>query len=264
MRNLPTDKTWIKYGKKEPYFAVFGQKEFLNKNLQDKDVDYFFSSGSAYVDELFTIIQDKIDSDFRANKILDFGCGPGRMLIPFSRYAKEVYGIDISSDMLTEAKKNCVKFGVKNSYFFLADKQLKCIANDTFNLVHSYIVFQHLNRKRGEKYLQLLLDKITNGGIGVFHFTYADNFVYRGILNFFRFKIPYFYVLQRAIGYIFLNRYFHTCPQMQMNNYNLNRIYSVLQKNNITEIYSVLTDHHNYWGVNLYFKKDGKQRYKLG
>lgn len=264
MRNLNTDSTWRTYGKKEPYFAVFGQKDFLYKNLQDKELNYFFSSGSAYVDELFSIIRGKIDPEFKAKKILEFGCGPGRMVIPFSNYANEVYGLDVSENMLTEAKKNCEKFGINNSYFLLADDQLGSISGHKFDMVHSFIVLQHLNTKRGERFIQLLIDKIVDEGIGVLHLTYYDNILNRRILNFFRYKIPYLYIIQRTIGYLFFKREFHTYPQMQMNSYNLNNIYSILQKNNINEIYSILTNHHEYWGVNLYFKKTKKQTYNLG
>ena len=258
MRNLPTDNTWRFYGKKEPYFAVFGQKDFLYKNLRDRNLNSFFSSGSEYVDELFSIIRDKIDSDFNTKKILDFGCGPGRMVIPFSHYADEVYGMDISEEMLYEAEKNCEKNNVKNANFLLADDQLKLISGHKFDLVHSFIVLQHLNTKRGKKLILLLLDKIAEEGIGVLHITYSDSLFSRRIVNFFRFKIPYLPIIQRIIGFIFFRRSLHFYPQMQMNSYNLNEIYAILQKNNIMELYSVLTNHHDYWGVTLYFKKTEK------
>lgn len=254
MRNLPTDKTWRIYGRKEPYYAVFGQKEYLNKNLNDKNLKYYFSSGSEYVDELFSIIRDKVDPHFKSNKILDFGCGPGRMIIPFSKFAEEVYGLDISEDMLNEAKTNCKKSGVENAHFLLADDQLKSIEDHKFDIIHSYIVFQHLNTKRGEKLFKLLFDRLIEGGIGVFHLTYSDSISGRNILNYFRFKIPYLHIVQRILGFFILKRSLHFYPQMQMNNYNLNKIYAFLQKENVKDVYSVFTNHYGYRGVTLYFQ----------
>ena len=182
------------------------------------------------MEELFRIISTKIDPGFKAKKILDFGCGPGRMLISFSQHAEEVYGMDISTEMLGEAKKNCKKSGINNVHFLLADNQLQSIAGQKFNLVHSYIVLQHLNTKRGEKLFQLLLKSIRDEGTGVLHITYSDPLPHRRALNFFRYKIPYLYILQRIIGNVLFKRELHFQPQMQMNAYNLNSIFARFAK----------------------------------
>ena len=46
MWNLPTDKTWKYYGKKSPYYGVFGQEIYLNDNLNDQILNDFFLPGS--------------------------------------------------------------------------------------------------------------------------------------------------------------------------------------------------------------------------
>lgn len=255
MRNLPTDGTWRKYGKHAPYFGVFGQKKFLSKNLNDNTLSYYFSSGQEYVDDLFALIKSKIDAVFQPEKILDFGCGPGRMVIPFSRHADEVVGLDVSEHMLAEARENCRKSGVKNAVFFVSDDRLNCLSGNIFDLVHSFIVLQHLNIRRGEKLIIQLIDHITDGGIGVLHITYGDSVTGRKLLNFFRFKIPFLYIFQRIVGFIFFRRPIHFNPQMQMNNYNLNRIFGILQQQNVNEVISEFTLHFGYMGVTLYFKK---------
>jgi len=256
MATLPSNKTWKIYGKKAPYFGVFGQIEYINRNLTKETLSNFFSSGGLYVEELFNIIYKKIDPDFKARKILDFGCGPGRMIIPFSKYADEVIGIDISEDMLKEAKQNCTKFNVNNASFYLSDKRLKCIESQQFDLVHSFIVLQHLNIKKGEEIIKILINSIANEGIGVLHITYFDNFPNRKIINYFRFRIPFSWFIFRFFHSIKMAKPFHWYPQMQMNNYNLNRLFELLQKNNFKEVFSIFTNHHDYWGVTLIFKKN--------
>jgi ubiquinone/menaquinone biosynthesis C-methylase UbiE len=254
MSTLPSDKTWKIYGKKAPYFGVFGQEMYLNDNLNEEVLNNFFSSGSSYVDYLFTTIYNKIDSNFKAEKILDFGCGPGRMVIPFSRYAEEVIGMDISREVLDEAQKNCNDRNLSNVTFLLSDDDLQLIRGIKFDLIHSFIVLQHLNIKRGEKLVRLLLDHLNENGIGVLHLTYYDNYPERTIVNFFRFRIPYLSRIMKFIRAGFKRNQLSNLPQMQMNNYNLNKIFALLQKANVNEVYTTFTNHHNYWGVVLYFK----------
>ena len=215
----------------------------------------FFSSGNEYVNELFSVIHKKIDPGFKPEKILDFGCGPGRLVIPFSRIAHEVLGIDVSQDMINEAKKNCLKYNAINTSFLVSDDNLHCIKNQHFDLVNAFIVLQHINIKRGEKLIQLLIESIKDKGIGVLHLTYHDHYPYRGIVNYFRYRIPFLSIVMRFFRSTVTGKKFKNLPLMQMNNYNLNRIFYLLQRTNIKEVYSTFTNHYNYWGVILYFRK---------
>ena len=50
MKTLNTDKTWIGYGKKDPYFGVLFEEKYLDKNLSQDSLIDFFLSGRKYVD----------------------------------------------------------------------------------------------------------------------------------------------------------------------------------------------------------------------
>lgn len=207
------------------------------------------------MDELFQIIHKKIDPDFTPNSILDYGCGPVRMLMSFSKRAEKVIEIDISQGMLDIVKKNCKTYGIKNVSTVPADNHLNGLGNETFCLVHSFIVLQHLNVKRGEKLFNELLDRIEPRGIGVLHVLYHDNKPMRRVVNFLRFRIPFVWYLFRMMNSRFFTKKAHFYPQMQMNNYHINRMYYLLQKRFITDIYIQFTNHYNYWGLSLFFKK---------
>ena len=256
MGTLHSDKAWKQYGKHNPYFGVIGTEEYLNENLNEQIVDDFFASGYKYVEELFEIIHSKIDPAFKAERILDFGCGPGRLVIPFSKFAKKVVGIDVSQGMIDEAQKNCIKYNVTNVSFLLSDDNLHCLKDNKFDLVNSFIVLQHSNIKRGEKLIKLLIDSLEVNGIGVLHLTYYDNYPNRKVVNFFRNRIPYVSTIMRLIQSLRTGKQFRNLPQMQMNNYSLNKIFAFLQKSKINEVYSSFTDHWNYWGVIIIFKKN--------
>jgi ubiquinone/menaquinone biosynthesis C-methylase UbiE len=255
MYSLNTDKTWKYYGEKEPYYGVFGQDMYLTDNLNEQTLDDYFSSGVIYVEDLFATINAKIDKNFTPGNILDFGCGPGRFIIPFSRYAHDVVGVDISQHMLDEAMRNCRKFEVANASFRLSDDNLDFISDQEFDLVHSFIVLQHLKVKRGEKLIRVLLDSIKKNGVGVLHVTYHDHFPQRRIVNYFRNRIPYLATVLRLVRSRVQRKKFRNLPQMQMNSFNLNTIFQLLQDEKITEVFSTFTNHYNYYGITLYFKK---------
>ncbi len=254
MRTLPTDRSWKNYGKKEPYFGVFGIDTYLIKYYDEKRWKEFFSSGKDYVTNLFNVINEKIDAKFKPESILDFGCGPRRMILPFSCFMQEVTGVDILKDMLMLARLNCKRFHVTNASFNPADDFLNGIQNKKYYLVHSYIVLQHLNTRRGSKVTKSVIKSIKQNGIGVLHYTYHDRIPLRKIVNYFRNRIPFLATTLRFFRSLIQKRKFHNLLQMQMKSYKINRIFSILQKEGIKEIYSTFTDHHNYWGVTLFFK----------
>jgi len=256
METLHSDKTWKTYGKHNPYYGVIGTEEYLNENLNKKRVDDFFSSGQKYVEEIFAIIHSKIDPKFKPDKILDFGCGPARLVIPFSKYAKSITGVDISQEMLDEAQNNCAKFDVSNALFLLSDDNLNCIKDDKFDLVNSFIVLQHININRGKKLIEILIKSLKVNGIGVLHLTYYDNYSNRRIVNYFRNRIPFLSTFVRLLRSFKTGRKFRNFPQMQMNNYDLNKIFSFLQESNVKEVHSSFTNHWNYWGVIIIFRKN--------
>ncbi len=56
--------------------------------------------------------------NFRGKKVLDVGCGIGRLTLPISRYAKEVTALDIDRDIINYCKKYKNK---KNVKYILSD-----------------------------------------------------------------------------------------------------------------------------------------------
>ncbi len=201
------------------------------------------------------MIREKIDPHFRPRSILDFGCGPGRMIIPFSAHAEEIFALDISPAMLEEAAANCRKHGIRNVTFRVADDRLDCLHGKRFDLVHTFIVLQHLRVRRGERLFSKLTGCLVEGGIGILHVTYSDRIAARRLVNFFRFRIPYLCYPLRIFSAILLRKSVQFSHQMQMNNYRLNRLFSLLQESGVEEVLAIFTDHHGYRGVTLCFRK---------
>lgn len=75
----------------------------------------------------------KIDGTF-----LELGCGNGRMTEHISIWHKFVLGIDISGEMIRQARER-----LPNVYFAETDGYTLPFADSSINIAFSYLVFQH-------------------------------------------------------------------------------------------------------------------------
>lgn len=245
-----TDSEWEKFGAQDPYYGVLTDDKFRLPNINELSLAEFFKSGEDYVDELLGII-DKYYNQ-KPIKILDFGCGVGRLAIPFSKRSKSVVGVDVSASMLKEAAKNCVARAITNVRFVHSDDDLNGVEDD-FDLIHSHIVFQHIPVHRGERMTQRLLERLGNGGIGALHFTYKNTvskprISVPGIV---KRVIPYYGTIKKVVRGISLSK-----PMLQMYGYDLNRLMQIFQINGVHEIHARFTKHQEFLGVIFFFKKE--------
>ena len=249
-----TDQDWEKYGAHDPYYGVVTNDIYKKENLTKENKDKFFKSGEDYIEHVFSNIKQLFGDDFSPVRTLDFGCGVGRLSIPLARRSKYVVGLDISPSMLKEAKTNCDVYDIHNIKFMKSNNAFQRW-NEKFDLIHSFIVFQHIPIKYGEKIFKTLLGYLNDEGVGVFHFTYST-VLYGFKKNFVRWvkeKFPFMHNISNIIK----ARSF-SAPRMQMNSYNLNLILYFIQKNNVLSFYTEFTNDNGALGVIIYFKKNGK------
>ncbi len=165
------DRSWEYYGENDPYYGVCTEQKYQRDHLTGIGLEEFFKSGERHVDSLVASIRQYIDPSFEPKRALDFGCGVGRVLISLARVSDWVVGVDVSRAMLQEAEKNCSLQGVENVEFVLSDDALTRVSG-TFDLVHSFIVFQHIPRKRGEQIFRKLVRMVGENGVGALHVVY--------------------------------------------------------------------------------------------
>jgi len=145
---MSTDIAWEEWGRRDPYFGVITNPKFRRSELNDHSKREFFESGQSHAHGVLTTIRRFIDPGFAPRTVLDFGCGVGRLLIPFAKVADEVVGLDVSPSMLKEARRNCDEHGLSNIRLLDSDDSLSTVTG-TFDLIHSCIVFQHIPPERG-------------------------------------------------------------------------------------------------------------------
>jgi SAM-dependent methyltransferase len=167
-----SDREWEKFGRERPYFGVLTQPQFQGRQLGEDAAAEFFQTGEAYVAALMAKIA-ATQPHFRPRRVLDFGCGVGRLLIPFAGRCDEVTGVDVSESMLARCREHCDAGNVRNATLVLSDDSLSRVSG-RFDLVHSYIVLQHIHPRRGMRIIRRLLDLVADGGVAALEVPVRD------------------------------------------------------------------------------------------
>lgn len=242
---MSSDKQWEKWGKTNPYYGVLSDDKFRGKSINDDAIEAFFKSGEAYISSVIAVVTN-FKKDFTPKRVLDFGCGVGRLLVPLAERFDEVVGVDISPSMLVEAEKHVSRF---NGRVLLtkSDDKLSAVQGN-FDFIHSVIVFQHIPTSRGMEIVKALLSRLNNGGVAVLHFPYQRNASsILKILNLVRRVIPGVHPVLNVIR----GRPYND-PIMEMNCYKINDLINVFSNHGIKDIYvNAHPEHTGYRTVTL-------------
>jgi 2-polyprenyl-3-methyl-5-hydroxy-6-metoxy-1,4-benzoquinol methylase len=169
------DSEWEKWGALDPYFGVLTASSFRRENLTPESREAFFRTGELHVESVLLSASRALGRRFSPKSILDYGCGVGRLVIPFATRCQRVVGADVAQSMLSEAARNCESLGARNVELKRVEDDLRNL-NEKFELVHSFIVFQHIPPPRGLAILRLLLAKVASDGCAAIHVTYGKNY----------------------------------------------------------------------------------------
>ncbi len=246
-----TDKAWEKYGKYDPYFGVCNLDKFHTIEFSEENRADFFKTGREYINLMFADIYQHFGPKFKPKSSLDFGCGVGRLLIPLAEKSEKAVGLDISDSMLSEALKNCQDNNISNVNLYKSDDNLSMIQGQSFDLIHSYIVFQHMSSVRGYKIFENMLNSLSPNGIGVLHFTYEKQ---QPSTQQFQYWIRKNIPLVNNFVNLLKKRNFDY-PMMQMNLYDTNKLLKMLQLYNVKNVYCKFINHAGNLGTILYFSK---------
>src|SRR3569833_2782955 len=107
------------------YYVAFGRRE--------QDDQEFFATASDLIKGLV--------ADFKRlpgrNAALEFGCGPGRLLRPLSRYITEIHGVDVSDEMVRLARERLRDTPNAHAHHG-SGADLRLFPDGKFDIVYSY------------------------------------------------------------------------------------------------------------------------------
>jgi SAM-dependent methyltransferase len=125
----------------------------------------FFAHGRAEVDRVIENLRDILPEREHA---LDFGCGVGRLSQALARHFYRVTGVDISGEMVDQARK-LLPEGERVKYAAIpSDNPILPIRMGTFDLVYTTIVLQHMPHDLQRAYLREFLRVLKPEGIASF------------------------------------------------------------------------------------------------
>ena len=227
---MSTDNDWEKWGATDPYFGVLSSEKFRKNKLNESVKKEFFESGVAHVEKVFKLISDNFHHEYKPKRALDFGCGVGRLALPLAARTDQTVGVDISKSMLAEASSKARSAGISNIEFVLSDDGFTKLKGQ-FDLIHSYIVLQHIKWSRGRKILQQLADRVSPGGYLVVHLFASSkvSVAVRAAVRL-RYLIPPLNWLRNI-----LKRRPIFEPAMQLHIYNIDKIMSDLKERGFDE-----------------------------
>jgi SAM-dependent methyltransferase len=168
---------WTRLGAEDPLWAVhvapdkrggrWGVEEFLELGRQDV----------ARSREVLT----RLGLPTSWDRVLDFGCGAGRLSQALAEHAREVVGLDVAPPMLAKAR-SLDRTGGRCSFVLSEDSDLRTFPDDSFDLVYTERVLQHLPRPVLENYLAEFVRVLRPGGVALLHCTTRPMWSPRGIV----------------------------------------------------------------------------------
>lgn len=246
-------ETWENLAVNDAYFAVSTFDKFRASNIDAESKEDFFQSGRDHVERIWNELEGGFGLKLRPRRALDYGCGVGRVLLALAEKCDTVVGVDISPTMLDVTWKNCAESNVANielqtvTDFSNAD-------DETYDLVHSYIVLQHIDPKIGNKLISKMIERLVPGGVGMLHVTYFDPSPIGRKLRFHIYRdVPFIHTALNSIRG-------KTEPLMPMYEYDLGLIYKMLRENECGTNFVRFSD-HGWFGELIFFRKDEKKNY---
>lgn len=162
-----TKNEWETLAKFDPLWAILSEN---NKRFGKWDENEFFNTGKSEIDTVILYLRKNGIHLKKMTRVLDFGCGVGRLTRALAMYFPIVYGLDISDVMIRKAKR--FNAGYKNCYFLVNKEDHSLDFPDNhFDFIYSNNVLQHFpNQETALKQISDFIRILKPSGIALFQF----------------------------------------------------------------------------------------------
>ena len=135
------EQTWNRLGQEQPHWSVLSADQFKPDRIAEHEDD-FYASGAADTNMLLAVLRRNGFAPERFARVLEYGCGLGRVTAHLASAFPAVIACDISQSHLLQAKQTLARTGTTNAEFRLVSLPEFGMHN-SFDLWFSRIVLQH-------------------------------------------------------------------------------------------------------------------------
>jgi SAM-dependent methyltransferase len=165
MKLRDLERNWDGLAERDPLWAVLTQED---KRGGRWDEDEFFATGREEARNVVTRLRE-LRPDLPAGAALDFGCGVGRVTLALADHFERVVGVDIAAGMIERARAYARTRGCAScSFVHNAHPDLAPFPGETFDLVYSNIVLQHMEPSDALAYVAEFLRVVAPHGLVLF------------------------------------------------------------------------------------------------
>ncbi len=159
-------QTWTALGNDKPHWSVLSSDQFLPEQIEQHRRN-FYESGSNDAKLILAALARHGRDAASHPRIVEYGCGVGRVTPYLATVFREVTAIDISSSHIAMAEEATLAAGARNARFRLA-RAPHFGMEEPFDLWFSYIVLQHNPPPLIAMVLRRALAMLAPGGIAIF------------------------------------------------------------------------------------------------
>lgn len=155
---------WEALARREPYFSLLDSNGACDSAGSSVPSAAYFQSGEEDVATLLAALTALLSREIPLRRVLDFGCGAGRLTLPLARRAERVVACDIAATMLAHVRRNAANAGLRNVTTLSSDAVLE-LPPGSFDFVCTLLVFQHIATSTGTLLFRKLIELLIPGGI---------------------------------------------------------------------------------------------------
>jgi ubiquinone/menaquinone biosynthesis C-methylase UbiE len=154
---------WDDFARTDPLWAVLTEPD---KRRNRWDAGEFFARGVSEVRSVMEYVKS-LGMPLKTQRVLDFGCGVGRLTQALAEYFGECYGVDISPTMVELAGKYN-RHGARCRYLVNDSDDLRVFQDGFFDFIYSVLTLQHMEPRYSLNYIREFARTLRPGGILIF------------------------------------------------------------------------------------------------
>jgi SAM-dependent methyltransferase len=159
-------RTWTNLGELEPHWSVLSSDQFKSGNIEQNRAE-FYASGAVDAQRIVAILRRNGAEPSDFPRMVEYGCGVGRVTPHLAAIFHDVLGIDISSSHLSLAQETVDQSQHTNIGLVLA-RSPDFGMHASFDLWFSRLVLQHNPPPIMALVLRRMFSRLVKGGIAIF------------------------------------------------------------------------------------------------